>query len=73
MLTIKDYDKVNVVIAYIEEHESFALREAEKIAKKSYTTVRRHFKMLVGTKCVVAEGNINNIIYHLSDNFFMLR
>lgn len=65
----KDYDKVSAVIAYIEEHESFILSEAEKITKKSSATVYRHFKMLVGTICVVTEGNINNIIYRLSEIF----
>lgn len=46
VLTKKDYDKVSAVIAYIEEHESFTLREAEKITKKYSATVHRHFKCL---------------------------
>lgn len=69
VLTKKDYDKVSVIVSYIEEHGSITPREAEKIKKKSAATVRRYFKILVGTKYVAAEGNTNNIIYHVSEDF----
>lgn len=69
VLTKKDYDKVSAIVSYIEEHGSITPREAEKITKKSAATVRRYFKILVGTKYVAAEGNTNNIIYHVSENF----
>lgn len=65
----KDYDKVSVIVSCIEEHGSITPKEAEKITKKSAATVCRYFKMLVGTKYVAAEGNTNNIIYHVSGNF----
>lgn len=73
VLTRKDYDKVSAVIDYMEKHGSITPREAEKITKKSAATVRRYFKMLVGTKCVVAEGNTSNINYRVSENFFNVK
>lgn len=73
VLTKKDYDKVSAVIGYMEKHGSITPREAEKITKKSAATVRRYFKMLADTKCVVAEGNTSNINYRVSENFFNIK
>lgn len=42
--------------------------EAETITRKSAVTVRRYFKMLSDTSYIVAEGNINNILYRISEN-----
>ena len=61
VLTKKDYDRVSTIIDFIEEHGEITPKEAEEITKKSAATVRRYFKILIETKCVVAEGNTNNI------------
>ncbi len=66
VLTKKDYDRVSTIIDFIEEHGEITPKEAEKITKKSAATVRRYFKILIETKCVVAEGNTNNITYRVA-------
>ena len=35
---------------------------------KSAATVRRYFKILTGTRYIVAEGSTNNMVYHIAAN-----
>ena len=41
VLLKKDYDKVKVIVDFIEEHGEITPKEAENITKKSAATVRR--------------------------------
>ena len=68
VLSKKDYDKLEVIINFIEEHGEITPKEAENITKKSAATVRRYLKMLVDTGCIVAAGSTNNSKYHVSMN-----
>lgn len=68
VLSKKDYDKVKVIVGFIEEHGEITPKEAEKIVKKSAATVRRYFKMLVDTEWIVAEGSTNKTKYRVSTN-----
>lgn len=68
VLIKKDYNKTSAIIGFIEEHGENTHKEAETIARKSVTTVRRYFKMLADTRYIVAEGNTNNIVYRISMN-----
>ena len=68
ILAGKDYNKVRVLIDFIEEHGEITPKEAENITKKSAATVRRYLKMLVDTRCIVAEGSTNNTKYRVSAN-----
>ena len=68
VLSKKDYDKLEVIINFIEEHREITPKEAENITKKSAATVRRYLKMLVDTGCIVAAGSTNNSKYHVSMN-----
>lgn len=62
----KDYNKVKVLIDFIEQHGEITPKEAENITKKFAATVRRYLKMLVDTERIVTEGNTNNSKYHVS-------
>ena len=42
--------------------------EAEAVTGKSAPTVRRYFKMLTGTRYIMAEGSTNNIVYRIAAN-----
>ena len=64
----KDYNKVSTIVSFIEEHGEITPKEAEAITGKSAATVRRYFKMLTGTRYIVAEGSTNNIVYHIAAN-----
>lgn len=52
----------------MDEYGKITPKEAETITRKSAVTVRRYFKMLSDTSYLVAEGNINNILYRISEN-----
>ena len=52
----------------MEEHGEITPKEAESVTGKSAATVRRYFKMLTGTRYIVAEGSTNNIVYRISMN-----
>lgn len=62
VLAQKDYNKVRAIVNFMEEHGEITPKEAEAVTGKSAATVRRYFKMLAGTKYIVAEGNTNNIV-----------
>lgn len=64
----KDYNKVSTIIGFMEEHGEITPKEAEAVTGKSAATVRRYFKMLTGTRYIVAEGSTNNIIYRIAAN-----
>lgn len=68
VLAQKDYNKVRAIVNFMEEHGEITPKEAEAVTGKSAATVRRYFKMLAGTKYIVAEGNTNNIVYRISMN-----
>ena len=65
-LSKKDYQKLKVIIDFIDENGEISPKEAENITKKSAATVRRYLKMLVDTEWVVAEGSTNNSKYRIS-------
>lgn len=69
VFTKKDYDKVNAIIEFMEEHGEITPKEAKDITKKSAATVRRYFKMLVDTGYIVAVGSTNNVVYRVSMDF----
>ena len=52
----------------MEEHGKITPKEAEAVTGKSAATVRRYFKMLTGTRYIVAEGSVNNIVYRIDVN-----
>ncbi len=56
---IKEYEK---------EHGEITPKEAEAVTGKSAATVRRYFKILTGTRYIVAEGSTNNMVYHIAAN-----
>ena len=66
VLSKKDYQKLKVIIDFIDENGEISPKEAENITKKSAATVRRYLKMLVDTEWVVAEGSTNNSKYRIS-------
>lgn len=68
VLSKKDYDKVKVIVDFIEKHGEITPKEAENITNRSAATVRRYLKMLVDTEWIVAEGNTNNSKYYVSTN-----
>ena len=68
VLKQKDYDKVRTIVNFMEEHGKITPKEAENITGKSAATVRRYFKILVGTRYIVAEGSTNSIVYRISMN-----
>ena len=70
VLSKKDYDKVKVIVDFIEVHGEITPKEAENITNKSAATVRKYLKMLVDTEWIVAEGSTNNSKYHVSPNMF---
>ena len=63
VLSKKDYDKVEKLIEFIEDHGAITPKEAEKICNKSSATVRRYLKTLVDTRYIKAQGNTSNLIY----------
>ncbi len=67
-LTQKDYNKVRVIVNFMEEHGEITPKKAETITGKSAATVRRYFRILADTGYIVAEGNTNNIVYRISAN-----
>lgn len=68
VLTQKDYNKVSTIVGFIEEHGEITPKEAEAVTGKSVPTVRRYFKMLIGTRYIMAEGSTNNIVYRIVAN-----
>ena len=68
VLAQKDYNKVSAIVSFMEEHGEITPKEAEAVTGKSAATVRRYFKMLTGTRYIVAEGSTNNIVYRISAN-----
>ena len=68
VLAQKDYNKVSTIINFMEEHGKITPKEAEVVTGKSAATVRRYFKMLIGTRYIVVEGSTNNIVYRISMN-----
>ena len=68
VLAQKDYNKVSTIVSFMEKHGEITPKEAEAVTGKSAATVRRYFKMLTGTRYIVAEGSTNNIVYHIAAN-----
>ena len=68
VLTQKDYDQVSTIVDLKEEYGEFIPKETEAVTGKSAATVRRYFKMLTGTRYIVAEGSTNNIVYRIYAN-----
>lgn len=68
VLVQKDYNKVSTIVGFMEEHGEITSKEAEEVTGKSAVTVRRYFKMLTGTRYIVAEGSTNNIVYRIATN-----
>ena len=68
VLAQKDYNKVSTIVSFMEKRGEITSKEAEAVTGKSAATVRRYFKMLTGTRYIVAEGNTNNIVYRISAN-----
>ncbi len=68
VLAQKDYAKVSTIVSFMEQHGEITPKEAETVTGKSAATVRRYFKMLTGTRYIVAEGSTNNIVYRISMN-----
>lgn len=68
VLAQKDYNKVSTIVSFMEEHREITPKEAEAVTGKSAATVRRYFKMLTGTRYIVAEGSTNNIVYRIVAN-----
>mgnify|MGYP001102239401 FL=1 len=68
VLTQKDYNKVSTIVDFIEEYGEITPKEAEAVTGKSAPTVRRYFKMLTGTRYIMAEGSTNNIVYRIAAN-----
>lgn len=68
VLAQKDYNKVSTIVSFMEEHGEITPKEAEAVTGKSAATVRRYFKMLTGTRYIVAEGSTNNIVYRIVAN-----
>ena len=68
VLAQKDYNKVSAIVSFMEEHGEITPKEAEAVTGKSAATVRRYFKILTGTRYIVAEGSTNNIVYHIAAN-----
>ncbi len=66
VLAQKDYNKVSAIVSFMEKHGEITPKEAETVTGKSAATVRRYFKLLTGTRYIVAEGNTNNIVYRIS-------
>lgn len=63
VLSKEDFNKVEVIVSYLEKNNKITPKIAEKITGKSGATVRRYLKMLVETGYVRAEGKTNNIRY----------
>lgn len=63
----KDYNKVSTIVSFMEKHGEITPKE-EAVTGKSVATVRRYFKMLTGTRYIVAEGSTNNIVYRIVAN-----
>ena len=68
VLAQKDYNKVSAIVSFMEEHGEITPKEAEAVTGKSAATVRRYFKILTGTRYIVAEGSTNNMVYHIAAN-----
>ena len=68
VLAQKDYAKVSTIVSFMEHHGEITPKEAETVTGKSAATVRRYFKMLTGTRYIVAEGSTNNIVYRIAMN-----
>lgn len=68
VLVQKDYNKVSTIVSFMEEHGKITPKEAEAVTGKSAATVRRYFKMLTGTRYIMAEGSTNNIVYRIAVN-----
>ena len=68
VLVQKDYNKVSTIVSFMEKHGEITPKEAEAVTGKSAATVRRYFKMLTGTRYIVAEGSTNNIVYRIAAN-----
>ena len=68
VLTQKDYNKVSTIVGFMEKYGEITPKEAEAVTGKSAATVRRYFKMLTGTRYIVAEGSTNNIVYRIATN-----
>ena len=62
-LAQKDYNKVSAIVGFMEKHGEITPKEAETVTGKSAATVRRYFKLLTGTRYIVAEGSTNNMVY----------
>lgn len=67
VLPKKEYERVGIILSYIEKNGKISPKEAEHITRKSAATVRRYFKMLVDTGYIKAEGSTNNIAYYASE------
>ncbi len=56
VLAQKEYNKVSTIVSFMEEHGEITPKEAEAVTGKSAATVRRYFKILTGTRYIVAEN-----------------
>ena len=63
VLPKKDFEKVSIIIHFIETKGEITPKEAENITDKSAATVRRYFKILVDTDYIISAGSTNNIVY----------
>ena len=63
VLTKKNYEKVLLIIKYLDKNGKITPQVAEMLIKKSKSTTYRYLTMLVGTGYVEVSGNTNNAVY----------
>jgi len=64
-----DYDKVSLLLDLLEENGQMTIQEAMKLTGKARTTAWRYMKILEQAKVVVPEGDTNNVLYRLSQQY----
>ena len=64
-----DYDKVSLLLDLLEKNGQMTIQEAMKLTGKARTTAWRYMKILEQAKVVVPEGDTNNVLYRLSQQY----
>lgn len=69
VLSPKDYEKMVPIIQILEKSNAVTPSEAKHACGKSAATVRRYLKLLTSIGVVKAEGQTNNTIYQVVDEY----